>query len=574
MLRRIASRTLREPVARATSPGPQPVSTSAAVLAHQYQLLQQQQQPQVFQQARGLSSSVLLSSTRHAYESKKVAELKSELKSRGLASSGRKDELVMRLVNSDSMINGSTANLTAPPQLRKKSTLASLRKESEPKKGNAHAGEKSNVAPPAATSQGGVKTNRGDPPTVSQSAKTSDKESEPAPIIDSETAKAVATAEKPLGSMKLSETPASLEAGRVHNAAADGLAADASAKASPGTVDEAGPAKKTTPPGLPPHKAPQAKETFNIQIPYYPEPPVPGPDIPVVTSYTSPHLKQAQSQAPTRAHDEPKAISVSASSAISHASDMSSHDTKSNSKEQTKGVVAGLVSDLQAQTSDKQIVHAAAAVASKGIDNAASSIANVKEQAKSAFASATKELADSADAKKGSSGSNSGSKSASSGSSSSPKKSTRPLNDHERTGVYVLLGIVTGGLVLGGVNKPSKNKKKKDEDKTKQQDADSGKKQRDVKVGAKTVTVQQVSPVAAVAQGDGAAGQSKASSSSVAAPTGSRVKAPIMCVPKGTQVTSNIGASAPTTGSVVSQAFNPATLAKLAQLTSCEVSSR
>ncbi len=122
----------------------------------------------------------------------------------------------------------------ARPQLRKKSTLASLRN------GEKKDEKKEEVAPPAPTSHSGHTTVKGTPPTKDSGEPTK-------PIIDPATAKAVENASKPLGSMKESETPANLEAGSVHNAAADGLAGDTTAKASPSQVDE-GPAKKTTPP--------------------------------------------------------------------------------------------------------------------------------------------------------------------------------------------------------------------------------------------------------------------------------------------------------------------------------------
>ncbi|CDW95342.1 hypothetical protein [Sporisorium scitamineum] len=491
MLRRIASRTLREPVLRPPSPGPQPAAaTSAAVLSYQYQLLQQ---------SRGLVSSVLLSSTRDAYESQKVAELKADLKSRGLASSGRKEDLIKRLVDHDSYINGSTANMdSAPgarPQLRKKSTLASLRNAS-----NEAGSKKDGAAPPAPTSQSGNTKNKGNPP-----APTSNESQ--APTVDADTAKAVAEAGKPLGSMKESETPANLEAGTVHNAAADGLAGDTTAKASPSRAED-GPAKKTTPPGLPPQKTPAAKETFNIQIPYYPDPPVPGAEIPVVTSYTSPHLRQSTEHAESSPF-VPKAISVSASSAISHASDMADH-ASSESDAKPKGILSEILADLQA-SSGSGSGHSTGAVLS-GINKSV-------DAAKSAFNS----VVSSATA--------------------------------ERTGAYVLAGIVAGGFVLGGLGKPSKSKRN-DHD---HEHASANKE------GKATVTTKVV-PVAAAPRGDGAnKSESKPSGSSIQAPAGSKTLAPIMCVPKGTQL-SSLSAANVVAGEAAS------TLARLAQLSTCEVS--
>ncbi|CBQ72653.1 conserved hypothetical protein [Sporisorium reilianum SRZ2] len=534
MLRRIASRTLREPVLRPPSPGPQPASaaaaaTSATVLSYQYQLLQQ---------SRGLVSSVLLSSTRDAYESKKMAELKAELKSRGLASSGRKDDLIKRLVDHDSYINGSTANMdSAPgarPQLRKKSTLASLRN-------NDAGGKKDGSAPPAPASQSGHTTLKGTPPAPTAPESKG-------PTIDAETARAVAEAGKPLGSMKESETPANLEAGAVHNAAADGLAGDTTAKASPSQAEE-GPAKKTTPPGLPPQKAPPAKETFNIQIPYYPDPPVPGAEIPVVTSYTSPHLRQSVDHTESSPF-VPKAISVSASSAISHASDMADH-ASSDADAKPKGVLSEILADLQASSGSSSAKGSA-----KGTESALSGINKSVDAAKSAFSS----VVSSATAGFESASSSSSSSSSSSNSSSSSRKSAnRPLNEQERTGAYVLAGIVAGGFVLGGLGKPGKSKSK-DHDHEHASDAAPAQ-------DSKATVVNKVVPVAAVPRGDGGASksESKPSGSSIQAPAGSKTLAPIMCVPKGTQLSSSSA-----TGDIAAEAAS--TLARLAQLSTCEVS--
>ncbi|KIS69575.1 uncharacterized protein UMAG_11472 [Mycosarcoma maydis] len=537
MLRRIASRTLREPVLRPLSPGPQSAAaaTSAAVLSYQYQLLQQ---------SRGLVSSVLLSSTRDAYETKKMAELKAELKSRGLAYTGRKEDLIKRLVDHDAFINGSTANmesvLGARPQLRKKSTLASLRNpENDAKK-------KQGTAPPSPTSQSGTAANKGTPP-----APTSD--GLKGPTVDDETANAiVGTGKKPLGSMKESETPANLEAGSVHNAAADGLADGTTAKASPWQAEDE-PAKKTTPPGLPPQKAPHAKETFNIQIPYYPDPPVPGAEIPIVTSYTSPHLRQPMQQTESSPF-VPKAISVSASSAISHASDMSDHAVSDSAEQdKRKGVLSEILADLESFSgSSGSSSESALSSINKSVDAAKDAFSSVAQQAKGAFVSAT-----------GIDPSSSSSSSSSSSNSSSSRKSTnRPLNDQERTGAFVLAGIVAGGFVLGGLAQPSKSKSKDSN-----HNHDHGSAASSKNFAAPATVTGKVVPVAAVPRGDGAASktESKPSGSSIQTPAGSKTLAPIMCVPKGTQLSSSSGVSV-----VNNQAAS--TLARLAQLSTCEVS--
>ncbi|SPC67472.1 uncharacterized protein UHOD_03499 [Ustilago sp. UG-2017b] len=544
MLRRIASRTLREPLLRPSFPGPQPTAaTSAAVLSYQYQILQQ---------SRGLVSSVLLSSTRDAYESKKLAELKAELKSRGLAYSGRKEDLIKRLIDHDSYINGSTANMSEPgarPQLRKKSTLASLRSGEQDA-----AKKKDSPVPPAPTSLSGHATIKGKPPTA-------DGAKPQGPTVEAATAKAVAEASKPLGSMKEFETPANLEPGTVHNAAADGLAGDTTAKASPSRSEEE-PAEKTTPPGLPPQKAPPAKETFNIQIPYYPDPPAPGAQIPVVTSYASPYIRQSEAAEPTeRSPFMPKAISVSASSAISHASDMADHATTEDDKSRkANGILSDILADLQASigSSGSNSSESAKSSLNKSVDVAKSAFSSVAEQAKGALASAAGESSTSG---------SSSSFSSSSSSSSSSKSANRPLNDEERTGAYVLAGIVVGGFVLGGLGKSNKSKDNHDDHHHHSNDNQKSNSGKTADAEGKTV-VNKVVPVAAVPRGDGANKfeSNKPTGSSFQSPAGSETLAPIMCVPKGTQLSTSTGV----TGTIAAE--GAATLARLAQLSTCEVS--
>ena len=50
--------------------------------------------------SRSLVSTVLL--TKDAYESKKVTDLKSELRNRGLSTTGKRTELIKRLIENDS----------------------------------------------------------------------------------------------------------------------------------------------------------------------------------------------------------------------------------------------------------------------------------------------------------------------------------------------------------------------------------------------------------------------------------------------------------------------------------------
>jgi len=134
------------------------------------------------------------------------------------------------------------------------------------------------------------------------------------------------------------------------------------------------------------------------------------------------------------------------------------------------------------------------------------------------------------------------------------------LNDNERTGAYVLAGIVAGGFILGGLGKPGKSKKHDEHDHKDSNDATA-------KTAEGKTVVHNVVPVAAVPRGDGAkAAEVKPSGSSIQAPAGSKTLAPIMCVPKGTQLSSSSGAST----LIASEAAS--TLARLAQLSTCEVS--
>ena len=67
-------------------------------------------------QSRSLVSSVLL--TAEGYESRQVTELRALLRQRGLATSGRKAELVQRLKQNDMVRAGSTLASSTLAQLR------------------------------------------------------------------------------------------------------------------------------------------------------------------------------------------------------------------------------------------------------------------------------------------------------------------------------------------------------------------------------------------------------------------------------------------------------------------------
>jgi hypothetical protein len=175
---------------------------------------------------RTLVSSVLLS--RDVYDKKTVQELKSELKKRGLIISGRRNDLVERLVGNDSrraqvLPTGEVSSI--PSQSRSASTQAT----STPK-GDA-------VKPE--TSQGSVGV----------------------------TGKATVS------------HPPNFEAGQVSSNAHDSLGEIVKKN-----VLEAPP----TAPGVPPEKSPQVPVTFDVKIPYEVIEPAPGPNIPLMTGYFHP----------------------------------------------------------------------------------------------------------------------------------------------------------------------------------------------------------------------------------------------------------------------------------------------
>ncbi|PWN50300.1 hypothetical protein IE53DRAFT_411013 [Violaceomyces palustris] len=466
-------RSLASPAGRLSRPSVASLSVSRPILA------------------RSLVSSVLLSSTRDTYESKKIAELKQELKSRGLSSSGRKEDLIKRLIDNDLTRAGSNISRQLPNQdTRSKSTLASLR--TEPKKPQSS----TSSPPPAAAS----------PAKEVQAKKLAEKVSEV---------------------LKETDAPPELEAGSVHSAASD--SAEKTGKSSPEQAPEV-PSVATSPPGLPPQKAPVPKETFNVQIPYYDDPVESGPEIPIITSYTSPHARSTTDGLDRPLNTGPKVLSVSGEGeGLSHnAEAFDEHDFK-DSTEKVNGLFSQILSDVKKDLGLEQ-----GKSASKGQGAVQGLAASSSAIAKSVLSQAAQSFP-----KSSALGSSS---SSSSGGSYRSNKNTRPLTDEERTGAWVLLGILVGGFALGGLGKPKeKAAHNVDERST---DVEKPKKQ-----GGAAAQVRKPQPT-----------------SSGIKPSTKEVKAPVMCVPKPSLTSAALPASDVKPTGTLSQS----TLAHLARLSTCE----
>jgi SAP domain len=208
-------------------------------------------------QHRTLVSSVLL--TKDAYDSRKVTDLKSELKQRGLPLNGKRDDLIKRLLQDDARRAGSGAS--APGRnvaaeitsvaVRGKSTLASLRdgeKSQEPAK-------KANTAGATAggSTSGGAASSSIPDPNASKDEK------------------AESLANASAGDLVID--PTAVVSGRSGSTQRVG-----NAKL---IADEVEPVKapESNPPGIPPSELPNVPPTFNVNIPYE-QPPVDlGPEI-------------------------------------------------------------------------------------------------------------------------------------------------------------------------------------------------------------------------------------------------------------------------------------------------------
>ncbi|EPQ32480.1 uncharacterized protein PFL1_00674 [Pseudozyma flocculosa PF-1] len=502
---------------------------------------------------RNLVSSVLLSSTRDAYEKKRIAELRDDLRSRGLSSSGKKEDLVRRLLDNDSARAGSNLTQSASPSpshsssQRAKSTLASLRSQ-----------------PPAAAAIGKAtpKTEASKPTLGGDDAKpqpaASTPASNPAPSAAQDaaqaTADAVAEAGSPLGSLKPSETPSDLTAGTVHSAAADGLASGETAKSSPDAAPE-DPAIATNPPGLPPHKAPHPRETFNIQIPYYEEPAEPEAPIPLVTSYTSLRGKpEARNEPEHETSPDAKVFSISATGDVSHSSTDLSSQSDDAAAAESKGLLAEILADLQGGNTSSA-AHKANKAASKTADAASGAFGSIAAQAKGVLSSATQSFAQAAE-----SSSSSSSSSNSGGGASSGRRANRPLTDDERTGAWILLGIVGGGFLLGGLGKPKKHDESSDRvaPLTKSSSASAAPAQQQQQKPQQT-----------------AAAVVAAEQPAVPAPSVATVEVPVVVVPVPVPAAAAAAkGGAPRARAQPAERLSEASLAQLSRLSTCEVSNK
>lgn len=174
--------------------------------------------------SRTLVSSVLLS--RDAYDAEKVANLKTELKQRGLSTNGKRADLIRRLLEDDKQKSGgspapSTPSSVTQPKARMASTKRATKSESSPKEAR------------PAMSAGNVGVDGSAGPTVSH--------------------------------------PPDMEPGQVSSNLGDAIER--------GIVPEKPVPVEANPPGVPPQSTPTAPVTFEVKIPYEAEVPDAGPEI-------------------------------------------------------------------------------------------------------------------------------------------------------------------------------------------------------------------------------------------------------------------------------------------------------
>lgn len=174
--------------------------------------------------SRTLVSSVLLS--RDAYDAEKVANLKTELKQRGLSTNGKRADLIRRLLEDDKQKSGgspapSTPSSVTQPKARMASTKQATKSESSPK----------DARPSMSAGNVGVDGSAG--PTVSH--------------------------------------PPDMEPGQVSSNLGDAVER--------GIVPEKPVPVEANPPGVPPQSTPTAPVTFEVKIPYEAEVLDAGPEI-------------------------------------------------------------------------------------------------------------------------------------------------------------------------------------------------------------------------------------------------------------------------------------------------------
>ncbi|CAD6949534.1 unnamed protein product [Tilletia caries] len=441
MFRRSASAGINAAAAAAAASSSSSLSSASIASTNQAwrRLVQQPQH-------RTLTSTVLLTRTREQYEARRMPELKDELRQRGLATSGKRDELVRRLLNDDVRRAGSNVVLESPSaagvSVRTKTTQASTTKGGAPR------------TPPTSDSA---------TPNASTSSSLASLRAQTSPqtagvAVDKDAAADEGTAVIPGVSSPQIKGPVS------SNPPGVPPQREAARSAAAGTAARGGPFG-----GFPDSKVP----SFNIKIPYEEAQPEEGPKIPIVTSYFHPGEKIPEA---VRAADEeyqsnPKVVAVGGSEHTEiahHATDAAmkpSSDSK-KSGEDSDSSASGAITSLLSEFRKDLGLPSPEAVASVAKGEKKSGNAALDEASKAvreALASVIPPDSGSSSASKSSSTSssnNNNNNNNSRSSSSSSSKTDRPLNSEERTGAYLLGAIVFGGLFLGGVAAPADPEKK------------------------------------------------------------------------------------------------------------------
>lgn len=206
-------------------------------------------------QARTLVSTVLL--TRETYDKRNVAQLKDECKQRGLTTSGRRADIVARLLNDDARQNGSGIReepAAKTTHRRTNSSLASLRGSDAPSSSSSSSGGKN--APSKKTTAS--------PPSPNDST-----------LADSPTARSPVDAHTVTSGTGASiSTPEDIQPGEVSHAGQP-LGQGQPAISSKEKLDAS-----SNPPGVPPQKEPSHHPTtFKVEVPSEPVEEKHGPEI-------------------------------------------------------------------------------------------------------------------------------------------------------------------------------------------------------------------------------------------------------------------------------------------------------
>ncbi|KAK0548613.1 hypothetical protein OC845_003482 [Tilletia horrida] len=411
-------------------------ATSASASPSAALVIAQQQQ-----QRRSLTSTVLLTRTREQYEAKKIPDLKDELRHRGLATSGRRDELVRRLLNDDVKRAGSNNTLPPSPSastpIRTKATTASAPKgpRTPPTSDSATPNSQASLA-----SLRNAASSRSSSEAVPKKPKAPKGEAadDLSPVTDTTKvisagvaidkheaaggeggAAAVAGVRSPQMSEPVASNPPGVPPSAVKQAAAGADSAVASANKAQS------------------HGKPSTTAVLDIKIPYEAPAVEPGPDIPLVTSYFHPgeNISEAARAADADYHSNPKVVAVGGTSDIAyHGAD---HAPQSDSNS-SSGVVSAILAEVRRELG----LPSASKVASSVSKATPSSLDEASKAIQSAISSAVP------------AGEGSSAPSSLFPPSSGSGKLNRPLNSDERSGAYLLGAIVFGGLLLGGLSAP------------------------------------------------------------------------------------------------------------------------